>query len=148
MNLIKYEKLDIVSQMIETALSLFLERKDYFSVLQIAGACDEILGKYLKLKGINTSLETDVEAVNSIKKSLSGVDSTFKETRDFLNKSKNSIKHMNDSADTTVTMDPEDEAEEMLDRAIANWRKLGRSSTPLMEKFLDFTESKYVIRII
>lgn len=144
MNLIKYEKVAIAHKMLETALSLFFERKDYFSVLQIAGACDEIFGKCLKLKGVAPSLEVDVAAINSIKKSLSGFENTHKDTRDLLNKAKNSIKHMNDNVDTTVEMDPEYESEEMLERAIRNCLMLKEKSTPLMEKFWDFTESKYV----
>ena len=144
MDLKEYEKIDIASQMLETALSLFLEEKDYFSVLQIAGACDEILGKYLKLKEIDTSLETETAALISIKKNLNGIHSTVKDTRNFLNQFKNAIKHMDDRAETTVIMDPEFEAETMLDRAIVNWWRLGKRHSPLMEKFLDLMETKYV----
>ena len=139
MNLKTYEKIDIASQMLDTALSLFMEKKDYFSVLQIAGACDEILGKHLKLKGIETSLETQVTALHSIKKSLSGVDSPLKRIRDeLLNKAKNSIKHMNNANERHIDMDPKFEAEEMLDRVIMNWWKLKGDSKPLIHKYFDF----------
>ncbi len=138
MDLKKYEKIDIASQMLETALSLFIEGKDYFSALQIAGACEEIFGKYLQLNGVETSLESNAKTFISMKKNLSGIDSTVKDTINSLNKSKNSIKHMNDSSDTFVIMDPTGEAYDTLDRAIENWWKFGKSSTPLINKFLDY----------
>ena len=147
MNSKKYEKIDIAGQMLETALSLFMEGKDYFSVVQLAGACDEILGKYVNLKGIATSLETEIAESISLKKSLSGRHSTVKDTRDSLNQFKNSIKHMNDSSDAIVIMDPEFEAETMLDRAIINWWNLGRYSTPSIEKFLNLMETKYISKV-
>ena len=144
MELKKYEKIEIARQMLGTALSLFMEGKDYFSVLQISGACEEILGKHLKLKGVDTSLQSDAEAFILIKKRLFGIDSTVKETIDFLNKSKNSIKHMNDNNDTTVMMDPREEAEVMLERAITNWWRLDKELTPSMENFLNLMEKRFV----
>jgi len=135
MDLKKYEKIDIVHQMLETALSLFKEGKDYFSVLQITGACEEILGKRLKLKGGKTSLESDVEAFIAIKKTLSGLDTTAKQAINFLNNPKNSIKHLSDNNDMTVIMDPKEEAEAMLDRAITNCWMLGMTLTPSMQEF-------------
>jgi len=142
MNLRKYEKIDIVDQMLETALSLFNEGEDYFSVLQIAGACEEILGKYLESKGRNTSLQSDAELFVAIKRILSRSETTVKKAIIFLNKPKNSIKHLSDNNDTTVIMDPREDAKAVINRAISNWWNLNRELTPLMKEFKKSQEQK------
>jgi hypothetical protein len=138
MNLKPYEKINIAEQMLETALSLFFEGKDYFSVLQIAGACEEILGQHVKLKGISNCLENDAEAYREVKRFLYDEKIALKGAINFLNKPKNSIKHMDGSNDTTTTMDPRESARAILERALTNWWKLERCFTPTMEKFLNF----------
>lgn len=140
MNLTKHKKIDVVKQMLETALKLYFKGNDYFSVLHIAGACDEVSGKYLKLTGAETSVESNVKAFKLIKKTLSGIESSNKDACNIFNSAKNSIKHMNDSDDSIIVMDPKDEAEEMLDRALTNMWRLDQPITRLMEKFF---QNKY-----
>ena len=142
---VEYKKINIASKMLETALKLFLEDKDYFSALHLAGACEEILGKQIEFLGKETSIESNIKAIQAIKKTLSGIDMTDKDERDTFNSAKNSIKHMRDGNDSTITMDPEYEAEEMLSRALTNWNRLGGYETPLMEKFFNNQEKKYVV---
>ena len=138
MKLQKYEKIDMAKQMLETALRLFKEGNDYFSVLQITSASEEILGKYLKSKRIKNSLDLNAEAFVLLRKKLSGKKDKIGEAKYILNKPRNSGKHMNekDSQDFFVFTDPRYDAEEMLERAIENWRKLNGVVSSSMEEFL------------
>ncbi len=146
MKLQKYEKKDIAKQMLETALRLYKEGEDYFSVLQVAGTSEELLGKYLKSKEIDTSLDSNVKAFILLKKTLSGEEDKVKEAKYALNKPRNSIKHINekDNQDFAVITDPKYDAEEMLERAIDNWWKLTGSLFPSMEEFKDSIEKQFV----
>lgn len=121
--------------MLETALSIYFEGKDYFSPLHLAGASEEIFGKCLEMKGIKNSLESEKEGFILINKKMFGREVSPKEAGVFLNRVKNAIKHMNKENDTNVVMDPKDDAEAMLDRAITNLWRLEEEISPLMEKF-------------
>ena len=48
MNIQSYAKKDIAANQIETALSLYFEGRDLFSVITLAGAAEEILGQLLQ----------------------------------------------------------------------------------------------------
>jgi len=48
MNIQSYAKKDIAANQIETALSLYFEGRDLFSVVTLAGAAEEILGQLLQ----------------------------------------------------------------------------------------------------
>ncbi len=137
MELKKYEKNDISCSLLEKALSIYEEGDNYFAALHLAAASEEILGKYLQAKGLQTSLESEKEALIVIKEKLFKEKMPEKEAINFLNKAKNAIKHMNvnDSNDKSVVMDPKEDAETMLERAITNWWRLGQELTPSMKKF-------------
>jgi len=134
MELKKYKKIDIAKQMLETALDLYSKGEDYFSVLDLAGAAEEILGQHLKFKGITNSLESEKEAFILINKGLYQKDISDKDALDFLNRIKNAIKHMG-KKEKEVIADPKEDAESMLDRAITNWWRLQEELTPKMNEF-------------
>lgn len=118
----KFQKKDIALGLLTTAIKLN-DEKDFFSALHLAGASEEIFGQYLVAKGIQNSLESNVEAFVAVKKKLFGVDVTEKDASKFINDSKNSIKHMNGLADSDVNIDPEEAAKEMIIRTLTNlWR--------------------------
>lgn len=48
MNIQSYAKKDIAANQIETALGLYFEGRDLFSVITLAGAAEEILGQLLQ----------------------------------------------------------------------------------------------------
>jgi hypothetical protein len=51
MNIQRYAKKDIALAQIETALRLYFEGEELFSVVTLAGAAEEILGQLLRAKG-------------------------------------------------------------------------------------------------
>jgi len=137
MYLRKYKKIDIAQKMLETALELYNKGEDYFSVLHLAGASEEILGRLLELKGISNSLNSEIDAFISVYKEIYRKNVSPREARNFLNKVKNAIKHMSGIGDKEVVADPKEDAETMLDRAITNWWRLEQDLTLGMEQFIN-----------
>lgn len=141
MKLVKYKKIDIALNLLEKAILVYGEGNNYFAALHLAGASEEILGNYLKMKGKKTSLESDKEAFILMNKKLFKKNVTEKEAIKFLNDPKNATKHMdiknNNKNNEYIVIDPKASAESMIDRAITNWWHLNENITPLMENYWD-----------
>ena len=60
-----------------------------------------------------------------------------KQFTDRANSEKNKAKHVNPSAESTVTIDPIQEARDMLNRAIDNYWASEQDITPAMQAFTD-----------
>jgi hypothetical protein len=119
---------------LETALRLYFERSDFFSVITLAGNADEILGKMLKTKSIEGSLDQLKKAVGAVHRHLFKEELPESVVAERANRAKNAIKHGIGGA-PTATFDAEEEARDMLNRAIDNYWVLEQSLTPAMEKF-------------
>ena len=119
-----YPKLDVACQQLETALRLFFETEEYFSVITLAGAAEEILGAHLKIKGEITSLESLVQGAVRISEALAGTPSEPIAIRKIANHAKNSSKHMDDETDATFRAYPKRDASDILSRAIDNYYDL------------------------
>ena len=134
-----YPKLEVACQQLETALRLFFETEEYFSVITLAGAAEEVLGAYLKIKGGTTSLEILVQGAVRISKVLSGTASEPKALRKIANHAKNSSKHMDGVTDTAFRAYPKRDAMDILNRAIDNYYELMSHEdipeTPLVQRF-------------
>lgn len=119
---------------LETALRLYVEGEDYFSVITLAGNADEIFGKILKAKGIESSFEVTKKTVVAIHQHLFGEKLAESVASDRANRTKNAIKHGIGGL-PTATFDAYEEAKDMLNRAIDNYWLLEQWLTPAMEKF-------------
>lgn len=117
---------------LETSLRLYFEGSDYFSVITLAGAAEEIFGRMLSAKGIKNSLESKKRTVSQISEKLFGRPVSPKWTADRANKARNVLKHL---TSPTVTFDLKEEARDILDRAISNYCVLEEWLTPAMERF-------------
>jgi len=133
----KYGKLDIALSLLDKAIKIYQEGDHYFAALHLAGAAEEVLGKFLKKKGIDTSLESEKEAFVLVNRELLKRTISEKYAADFLNKAKNSIKHMDEknADDEYVVMDPKEDANNMIQRALTNCWRLELELTPLMQEF-------------
>ena len=134
-----YPKLDVACQQLETALRLFFHSEEYFSVITLAGAAEEILGAHLKIIGKTTSLESLVQGAVGISKALTGNPSKPKSILIIANHAKNSSKHMDGDDDTTFNANPKKDATDILGRAIDNYYELMSHSdipeTLLVQRF-------------
>lgn len=130
-----YYREDLALQHLETALSLFIGGKDYASVITLAGAADEVFGKFLAAEGKENSLESLKVAVAAIHLRLYGESMPPKHIADRANRAKNSLKHWDIGDDRLVKFDLRLEAIDMLNRAIDNYWLLKEDLTPSMEAF-------------
>ena len=119
---------------LETALRIYFERQDYFSVISLAANADEIFGKLLKAKGVESALENLKKADIAIHQYLYGETPSESKVADRANRAKNVVKHGMGTS-LTVVLDAVEEAKDMLNRAIDNYWLLEQSLTPAMERF-------------
>jgi hypothetical protein len=129
MTIQKYAKEEIASHQIETALRLFFEKGDLFSVITLAGAAEEILGQLLALQGATPGHRFSFTSVLKI-----------------LRPGKQREARRNggsgDEADAFVHMDLEREALFLLGRAIDDYHALSGTLSARMLKFQNEVRAK------
>jgi hypothetical protein len=126
---------DLALTQLETALRLYFEGADFASVVTLAGAADEIFGKLLSAAGKENSLESLKKAVAAIHQRLYGEPGHLTEIADWANRAKNCLKHWDIGQPLIVKLDLEQEAKDMLFRAIDNYWMLKETLSPAMERF-------------
>jgi hypothetical protein len=128
--------LDIAFAYLEAALFHF-NKKEYPSALHLAGAAEEILGKFAMKKVKSNSLKEKVAMMKAVHKNF-GRPVEEKEIIERLNKFKNKSKHVDDPEnDTLITGDWHRESEFMILRAIDNYEKV-KGDYPFTESFNTF----------
>ena len=130
-----YNKKHIALMQLETALRLYFERQDYFSVITLAGVAQEIFGKLLTARGIENSLESTKKAVSAIHQHLFGTPLSASQVADRFNYARNAVKHWSVGQSLTVELDLVEEAKQKLDNAISDYWLLEAQLTPAMERF-------------
>ena len=130
-----YDKKCIALSQLETALGLFSEGQDFFSVITLAGAADEILGKLVTLRGGDSSLASLNKAAAAIYEHLFGEPADVSAIAARANRARNALKHLDPGGRPTITLDARQEAIDMVNRAIDNYWTLEDSLTPAMEHF-------------
>lgn len=120
---------------LETALRLYFERQDYYSVIALADAADEIFGQLLAASGRENSIETIKTSVVAIHKHLTGnvIDPSAVAIR--ANLARNALKHWSPGQPLIVSFDSLEEARDMLNRAIDNYWVLEEQLSPAMGRF-------------
>lgn len=124
-------KLDIAIQHLTVALRLYFETEEYYSVIHLARAAQEIMRQYLEGFGEDHPDQSLLKASIEIADAM-GIDTEDKDTRkqliqDFfkgINDPSNAVKHMNSLEDSVVTFNPHKEAFDMIDRAISYYYTL------------------------
>jgi hypothetical protein len=127
-------KREVAKRQLDSALRCFLDHGDIISAITLAGASEEILGKLLEKEGRKHSLEEFVEACVGTGRAYYGEEWAKKDFVEMLTYFKNSLKHIGDGKDITVTRDA---AVEILDRAIDNHWALEGEQSELMRRYMD-----------
>lgn len=122
---------------LETALRLYFERNDYYSVITLSGAADEVFGQILKSQGREPRLESIKKSVAAIFERLRGRPLDPKKVAESANFARNALKHWSEGQPLAVQFDAIEEAKDMLERAIANYWSLESNLLPSMLKFQD-----------
>lgn len=131
----KLNKLDIAVTQLEIAIELFFNNGSLIAVTTLAGAAEEILGRYLESKGEETALSERVRIVCFLHKKRCGMSPKHKPIKMRANLAKNSFKHMDLENDFEINIDVKDEATDMRNRAIDNYWKLTQCLTPAMARY-------------
>jgi hypothetical protein len=103
-------KLDVAVAQLETALELYFLNGCRISVTTLAGAAEEILGRYVEIKGEETALSETIRIVCLLHKKRCGVTPKHAPIKARANFAKNSFKHMDLESDFDITVDVEEEA--------------------------------------
>lgn len=130
-----HNRLDMARRQLDTALSLYFQGNDHFSVITLAGAADEIFGKVLRAQGQAPRLEELSKTVAEIYKRLFGSEIAARTVADRANLARNALKHWDDGQSLDVEFDVLKEAKDMVERSIANYWALFGDLTPSMERF-------------
>ena len=130
-----YDKECIALAQLETGLRLFAEGQELFSVITLAGAADEILGNLVAVRGGVNALTSLTTASAAIHYHLFGEPGDKKGFADRANLARNALKHLEAGGTPTVTLDLQQEAVDLLNRAVDNYWTLKMSLTPAMESF-------------
>jgi len=136
-----YSQIDLATEQLDDAISLFLKNRSFFSALVLAGAADEILAKALSHSGQQNSLDRRYETMEPI------LTMRRQTKEDFIrdeNDALNAIKEMASASDTSVTLDLEEAAHWMIVRACHNYDLLGLPVTSNMRKFEDYFYERVV----
>lgn len=135
MSVEKHDRLRMAERQLNTALALYFEGTDYYSVITLAGAADEVFGQVLRFQGQEPRLEEIKKSVAAIYKKLYGRELDPKEVANRANHARNALKHWNKEQPIVVEFDVLEEAKDMLERAIANYWALYGDLTQPMERF-------------
>ena len=125
-------KIEIAKRQLETAIELYFAQKDTGSVIQLAGASEEILGKIAQRSGKKAMIDHLVD----LDKRVTGTGREFKIVNQEVNGTRNALKHANDPFENEVEIES-GYAESMLIRAIANYNKVNGKITPVMQQFYE-----------
>lgn len=135
MNERTYESACIALEQLESALRLYSEEKAYFAAITLAGAAEEILGKLAKHQGKENSIESLKKAACMIHEHLYGEKLEPSVIANRANYARNKLKHVNPGVEPIVTLDAEEEAKDMINRAIDNYWLVKEQLSPAMEQF-------------
>jgi hypothetical protein len=133
-----HDKLNIADKMLDGAIRAFLDSKQFFVALNLAGVAEELYGKAIRLSGGMNSQSSLIELAKSIAR-LDG-DGELKDS-DLFKVSvmhKNGIKHFDTEEQRYIEIDVEDEARSAIGCALTNHTQLDRQFTPNVQRFYEF----------
>lgn len=119
-------KLTIAAEYLNRAIEMYFRGDSDFSALHLAGAAQELLGKFVECSGAQSAHSQLVKGVVRISRVLDpvGVASKEKNIRHVINFAKNRVKHMDDEGDDIIQFDVRRAAEDMLDIAVSEFYQL------------------------
>ena len=128
----KLHKREVARRQIDTAIDLFLDGKDYLSVVTLAGAGEEILGSLITRAGKKRIIDHLID----LDKKLSKGGRRFKIVNQEINGFRNSLKHADDPTEDIVdVVEDQEHAIAMLARALTNFYELEGKLSVRMEQF-------------
>jgi hypothetical protein len=130
-----YAKQSIALAQLETALRLFRTGDELISVITLAGAAEEILGKLVRKRGQDNSLDSLKKTAAAIHERLFSERIDTSVIADRANRARNALKHLTAGGDP-VSLDLREEAVDILNRAVDDYWILETNLTAAMDSFL------------
>ena len=121
----KFDKLVVADEMLEAAIELFLDDKKYFPSLHLAGAAQEIYGKWIRINGGKDHTTSMLDIYEKLVVEPLDRKSIKKEDK----RPKNTIKHIDNKNDRYALLNPELDSLMILSEAVTEHRKLKRAET-------------------
>jgi len=127
----KLHKREVARRQIDTAIDLFLDGKDYLSVVTLAGAGEEILGSLIARGGKKRMMDH----LFDLDKKLSKGGRHFRIVNQEINGFRNSLKHADDPGEDIIDVaEDREHAIAMLARALTNYYELKGKLSIKMEQ--------------
>jgi hypothetical protein len=131
----KLTKFEIAERQLFHAMELYLAGTNLVSVITLAGAAEEILGKLVSSKGYENALDLKVKKLCKMFEFVFKKQANPKDFEKLRNKARNELKHI--GTEDFIELNLEQEAVKMLDRAIKNYKKL---NPRVVQKFWEFNK--------
>ena len=128
-------KIEIAEQQLLHAIELFCSGDQIVCAITLAGAAEEILGKLVGRIGKTNSLEVEVKDQCEMFESFFGRPANPKVFRDLENNARNELKHL--CSTDSIELDLEQEAVNLIERAIINFQQLRPGPNLAFVKFDD-----------
>ena len=135
-------KLDIALEYLNLSCELYIKNKNLISAIHLAGAAEEIFGKYCKKNNIKTVRDDWIEIGDNSKGTVLDIKKSGKKFANYVYQAKNSIKHMNPiEEDELVSIDVKSELERIIRAAYINMTRLGRENkaTKSIQEVIEMT---------
>ena len=127
----KIDKLIIADEMLESAIELYLDGQKYFSALHLAGAAQEIYGKWLRINGGQDLATMMLDQAAKFMDEPIDRKAIKKEDK----RPKNSIKHMDNEADRFAYLNLKLDSFMAITDAFTEYSMLKRDETPNTIRF-------------
>ena len=112
-------KKDLARSQLNVALRLYLQSEEYPSCITLAGAAEEVLGKIAADAGHEPALKKALKELLELHRHLWGTEAKESDYAELRNHARNEMKHK--CSGTDVSLDYEQQAAEMLARALENY---------------------------
>lgn len=117
---------DLAVDQLETAISIFLERRSFAAAITLASAAELVLGQAVRRTGKQAVLDWSFDASDVVHTALYGENLKRKEFADAQNRVSKALRHFDAMDSPHFEADLEEAACWMLVRACENAQRLGR----------------------
>ena len=137
---VRLTKFQVAERQFTKAIELFCSR-DPLPAITLAGAAEEILGKLVKDKGETNALDEEIKDRCELYQTVFGRPGDPKDFADSMNNPRNELKHRMSGEPVDLNLD--EEAVNLIQRAIDNFQKLQPGPNPLFGQFEDEAAAWY-----
>ncbi|MHB8066894.1 MAG: hypothetical protein ACYDIC_03225 [Desulfobaccales bacterium] len=130
-----YHRIEIAKAHLHRAIVLFIDEDDFINAITLAGAAEEVLGKFARKADMTTVMDDLTDILHN---KAGGKLDKKKIRNDYLNRIKNILKHFEHGDEELVEIDPQEEATSMILRAMTNLFRVEGKLTEHAEIFYNY----------